>query len=360
MSAARADARHMARALQLARRGLCTTDPNPRVGCVLAQGDLIVGEGWHEVAGGPHAEVDALRQAGARAAGATACVTLEPCHHHGRTPPCTAALIDAGVARVVVAMTDPDPRTAGAGIEALRSAGIEVVTGVMADEARALNPGFISRHQRGRPFVRCKLGMTLDGRIATAGGESKWITSAEARADVQRLRARSSAIMTGIGTVLADDPALTLRRNGIRQPLRVVVDSRGRLPATARMLTLPGRTLVAGLAATVPGDAAPEVEYLALPADGDGRVELSALMAGLAEREVNELLLEAGPTLSGAMLAAGLIDELVIYIAPKLLGDNARGLFSLPDLMRLDQAVDLEIIEVRAVGRDWRITATTG
>lgn len=368
------DQAHMARALELARRGLYTTDPNPRVGCVIVRDGEVIGEGWHEFAGGPHAEVHALRQAGARAAGATAYVTLEPCNHQGRTPPCSDALIAAGIARVVAAMTDPDPRTAGAGLERLRVAGLEVECGVLESAAIALNPGFVCRHRLGRPLVRCKLGMTLDGRTATASGESRWITSPEARHDVQRLRARSSAIMCGIGTVLADDPALTVRageRSGpdddalaaaaaIRQPMRVIVDSHGRTPADARLLKVSGRVLIASLngsEASADGRSASAIERLCLPADASGRVDLQALLHALAERHINELLLEAGPTLSGAMLSAGLVDELVIYMAPRLLGDRARGLFTLPWLDRLDQAVGIEISDMRAVGSDWRITA---
>jgi diaminohydroxyphosphoribosylaminopyrimidine deaminase / 5-amino-6-(5-phosphoribosylamino)uracil reductase len=363
----------MARALELARHGLYTTDPNPRVGCVLARDGEVVGEGWHEYAGGPHAEVQALRDAGGRAAGATAYVTLEPCRHHGRTPPCTDALIEAGIRRIIAAMPDPDPRTAGEGLAQLRAAGIAVESGLFAAEAEALNPGFVSRHRRGRPFVRCKLGMTLDGRVAAASGESRWITAAAARRDVQRLRARSSAIMTGIGTVLADDPALTVRaeelfavdgnagidRSRLRRPLRVIVDSRLRLPASARMLAQPGPVVIATAAecerAGLPGREGVEIRCFA--ANGDGRVDLAALLAFLAGRHVNELLLEAGPTLSGAMVAAGLVDELVIYLAPKMLGDSARGLFTLPGLERLDQAIGVTVADVRAVGENWRITA---
>ncbi len=360
----------MARALALAARGLYTTDPNPRVGCVLVRDGEVVGEGFHEVAGGPHAEAVALQAAGGRAAGATAYVTLEPCRHHGRTPPCTDALIAAGVRRVVAAMGDPDPRTAGAGFAQLRAAGIAVDTGLLIAEAEALNAGFVSRHRRGRPFVRCKLGMTLDGRTATASGESRWITSAAARRDVQRLRARSSAILTGIGTVLTDDPSLTVRVDElfaggdaggfddarIRQPLRVVADSGLRIAASARVLSQAGPTLIAtavsGGRADLDG-----VEVCRIDADARGRVDPAALLAFLAGRQVNELLLEAGPTLCGAFIAAGLVDELVLYLAPKLLGDTARGLFTLPGLERLDQAVGLKIIDVRAVGDDWRITA---
>lgn len=358
----------MALALQLARRGWYTTRPNPRVGCVLARDGEIVGLGWHERAGGPHAEAAALAQAGARARGATAYVTLEPCCHHGRTPPCADTLIAAGVRRVVAAMTDPNPQVAGAGIRRLREAGIEVEVGLMGAEAAALNPGFILRHRAGRPYVRAKLAMTLDGRTAAADGRSQWITGAAARRDVQRLRARSCAIVTGIGTVLADDPALTLRPDEldpgefaphvdartIPPPLRVIVDSRGRTPARARLLAAPGPVLIATAGAE--GDAEGPVEYGCFPGP-DGRVDLSALLAGLAQRQVNEVLLEAGAVLSGAMLRAGLIDELVLYIAPKLLGERGRALFDLGEVLALGQAVPLAIADLRAVGDDWRLTA---
>ncbi len=369
----RDDRAWMARALALAARGLYTTDPNPRVGCVLVRDGAIVGEGFHEYAGGPHAEAVALAAAGSRAAGATAYVTLEPCRHHGRTPPCSEALIAAGVQRVVAAMGDPDPRTAGAGFAQLRAAGIAVDDGVLEAEALALNPGFASRHRLGRPFVRCKLGMTLDGRTATASGESRWITSAAARRDVQRLRARSSAILTGIGTVLVDDPSLTVRIDElfdgneaatcdparIQSPLRVIADSGLRIPASARILSPGARALVATAVSAERADLASRAGVVVrrVAAGADGRIEPAALLGVLAEYQVNELLLEAGPTLCGAFLAAGLIDELVLYMAPKLLGDTARGLFTLPGLDRLDQAVGLQIVDIRAVGDDWRITA---
>lgn len=351
---------HMARAVVLAARGLDTTDPNPRVGCVLVRDGRVVGEGWHERAGGPHAEVMALKAAGDEARGATAYVSLEPCNHWGRTPPCTEALIHAGVKRVVAAMEDPDPRTAGGGLAALSAAGVEVGCGLLEKEAAALNPGFIMRHRRGRPWVRCKLGMTLDGRTATATGESKWITGEAARRDVHLLRARSSAIMTGIGTVLADDPSLTVRVDGLpveRQPLRVIVDSSLRSPGDARVLDGPGQTLIAGTLAA-PHRADFEVRTgVEVVRCGVERVDLAALLSLLAERQINEVLLEAGPTLCGAMLEAGLVDELVFYVAPKLLGDAARGMFVLPGVERLDRAVKLVIDDMRAVGDDWRIVA---
>jgi diaminohydroxyphosphoribosylaminopyrimidine deaminase/5-amino-6-(5-phosphoribosylamino)uracil reductase len=357
-----ADYEYMARALQLAERGLYTTDPNPRVGCVLVRDGVIVGEGWHERAGESHAEVLALRVAGEQARGATAYVTLEPCSHHGRTPPCADALIAAGVKEVVAAMQDPNPQVAGGGLARLQSAGIQTRSGVLSTQAEALNPGFISRMRRGRPYVRCKLAMSLDGRTAMASGESKWITGAEARADVQQLRARSSAIMTGIGTVLADDPSLNVRMDDVevaRQPLRVVLDHELRMPITARMLRLAGKTLIFAVSeAEAPREAllAAGAEIVLLEAR-DGRLLIKDVLEVLAVREINEVLVEAGATLSGALLAAGLIDELVIYMAPQILGDAARGLFHLPGLVRMEQKLGLVIQDIRQVGQDWRITA---
>lgn len=360
-----ADYEFMARALQLARRGLYTTDPNPRVGCVVVRDGEIVGEGWHARAGEAHAEIHALQAAGERARDATVYVTLEPCCHQGRTPPCTQALIDAGPSRVVAGLEDPNPRVSGQGLAKLRAAGIEVESGVLAEQSGALNPGFVSRMARGRPFVRCKLAMSLDGRTAMASGQSQWITGEAARADVHRLRACSSAIVTGIGTVLADDPSLTVRLDdeapagGWRQPLRVVLDPHLSTPTGARMLALPGRTIVA-TAVEEPGIAeqlqAGGAEVLVLPG-ARGGVDLQVLMERLAGEEINEVLLETGATLSGAMLRAQLIDELVLYMAPHLMGDGARGLFHLPGLDRMEQRAHVEILDMRAVGRDWRVTA---
>ncbi len=356
------DHAYMSRALQLAERGLFTTDPNPRVGCVLVRDGVIVGEGWHERAGEPHAEVLALHAAGDRVRGATAYVTLEPCCHQGRTPPCADALIAAGVAEVVVAMQDPNSLVAGGGLAKLQAAGIQTRSGVLSAQAEELNAGFVSRMRRGRPFVRCKLAMSLDGRTAMASGESKWITGAQARTDVQRLRARSSAIMTGIGTVLADDPSLNVRldeNDAARQPLRVVLDHQLRMPADAHMLKLPGKTLIFAVSEAE----APRVALLAAGAEivllepRDGRMQLADVLEVLAMREINEVLLEAGATLSGAMLQAGLIDELVIYMAPQLLGDSARGLFHLPGITAMDQKLGLDVRDIRKVGNDWRVTA---
>ncbi|KAF0192124.1 MAG: riboflavin biosynthesis protein RibD [Gammaproteobacteria bacterium] len=362
----------MAMALRLAGRGMYTTMPNPRVGCVLVRDGDVVGEGWHEAAGQAHAESRALAAAGARARGATAYVTLEPCSHHGRTGPCADALIAAGVARVVVAMIDPNPLVAGAGAARLRDAGIQVDSGLLEEQAASLNPGFIRRMRDQRPYVRCKMAMSLDGRTAKAGGESRWITGDAARLDVQRLRARSCAIMTGIDTVLADDPSLTVRWQALaagdcatpgntpaRQPLRVVVDTNLRLSPTARLLGLPGKTLVA----TATEDCA---RYEALARSGarvacfpltGAQVDLSELLRYLAEQGMNEILLEAGATLAGAMLQRRLIDEFVIYVAPVLMGSDARALFNLPGLAAMADNIALAIRDIRKVGDDWRVSA---
>ena len=361
----------MARALRLAERGRYTTHPNPRVGCVLVRGGERVGEGFHRRAGEPHAERNALAMAGDRARGATAYVTLEPCCHQGRTPPCTEALIGAGVARVVVAMQDPNPLVAGKGIRALRQAGIEVRTGVMEARARLLNPGFIRRMQQGRPWVRCKLAMSLDGRTAMASGESQWITGPAARRDVQRLRAASDAIVTGIGTVLADDPSLNVRIPAtelpglapevpLPQPLRVVLDPALQIPPGARLLQLPGPALIAA------HESAPQerrqalrragVEVEALPG-GPDHIDLDRLLRLLGRRQINEVLIEAGPTLAGAALQAGVIDELILYAAPHIMGSEARGLFRLPGLTAMEQRIGLKITDLRMVGDDMRISA---
>lgn len=362
---AKPDYQYMARALQLAERGLYSTDPNPRVGCVLVRDGEVVGEGWHMRAGEPHAEVHALRAAGERGRGATAYVTLEPCAHHGRTPPCADALIEAGVARVVAAMSDPNPQVAGKGLQRLVEAGIAVQSGLMEAQAQALNAGFVMRMRHGRPYVRCKLAMSMDGRTAMASGESKWISGEEARADVHRLRARSSAIVTGVGTLLSDDPSLTIRHaheppeGGWRQPLRVVLDPHLSTPESASMLRQPGRTWIVTATdepALAQRLAAAGAEVVLLPGSADA-IDLALLLERLAGEQINEVLLETGATLSGAMLRAGLMDELVLYMAPHLMGDSARGLFHLPGLDSMEQRIELEISDVRAVGRDWRITA---
>ncbi len=364
------DCAHMARAIHLAEQGLYTTDPNPRVGCVLVRQGQTVGEGFHRRTGEPHAERNALETAGSYAKGATAYVTLEPCCHQGRTPPCTQALIEAGVSRVVAAMRDPNPRVAGKGLEQLAQAGIEVEYGLLEAQARALNPGFVKRMEQARPYLRCKLAMSLDGRTAMASGESKWITSSAARKDVQRLRARSSAVMTGVESVLRDDPSLNVRLGAgelrgvvsdteVRQPVRVVLDSRLRLPPAARMLSLPGQVLVICTDASSPRALPLETAGVRLKevAQDAGRVDLDAALRYLAEQEINEVLLETGPTLAGSVLSAGLIDELVIYLAPHIMGDGAQGLFRLPWLKRMQDRIGLRITDVRAVGEDWRISA---
>jgi diaminohydroxyphosphoribosylaminopyrimidine deaminase/5-amino-6-(5-phosphoribosylamino)uracil reductase len=356
------DIEMMRRALCLAEKGLYTTDPNPRVGCVLVKAGEIVGEGWHAVAGGPHAEIVALQQAGELAGGATAYVTLEPCCHHGKTPPCSDALIAAGVARVVVAMQDPNPLVAGQGLQQLERAGIETASGLLQAQAEALNPGFVQRMRIGRPYIRCKLAMSLDGRTAMASGESQWITGSAAREDVHRLRARSSAIMSGIGTILKDDPSLTVRLPddvAVRQPLRIVLDPHLSTPEDAKFLQQPGESLI--VTACVEEAVQQRLrqagaEVICLP-NGHDAVDLVALMRVLAERGVNEILMETGAILSGAVLHAGIIDELIVYMAPKLMGDKARGLFHTPGLDLLADAVELDIQDIRAVGDDWRITA---
>lgn len=355
MNAAAIDARHMAQALILARRGLFTTHPNPRVGCVIARNDEVVGEGWHEAAGGPHAEVVALRAAGERARGATAYVTLEPCCHHGRTSPCSDALIAAGIARVVAATRDPNPRVAGGGLMQLEKAGIVVDVGLMEAAARELNRGFFARMQRGRPWVRIKLAASLDGRTALANGASQWITSEDARRDVQQWRAQSDAILTGSGTVLADNPRLTVREIPLRrQPLRAVIDSALRIDPNARVLREPGKTLVF-TRATRALDAGDAVEVIRQP--GSGRVDLSQAMKVIAEREINEIWVEAGPGLSGALLKEGLVDEIIVYLAPRLFGDRAQGMFGLGVIEDIEVAPKLKIVDARAVGQDWRVRA---
>lgn len=350
----------MARALQLARQGLYTTDPNPRVGCVLVKDGEIIGEGWHQRAGLSHAEVEALNNA-PDAQGATAYVTLEPCSHFGRTPPCCDALINAGISRVVVAMQDPNPLVAGQGLQRLRAAGIDVVCGVLEQDAQLLNQGFIKRMTQQRPWVRSKLAMSLDGRTAMASGESKWITSAQARADVQRLRAESSAILTGINTVLADDPALTARVDeDVVQPLRVVLDSRLAMPVDAQLVNVPGRTLI--LTSSTDDDKKQALqqagfEIYVIP-EHQGRLDLRQVMTFLAEQQINEVLVEAGPTLNGALLAENLVDEWVIYMAPCVLGDQGRGLFTLPNMNTMADKKNLNLADVRQVGPDLKLTFT--
>ncbi len=346
----------MQRACDLARKGLYTTTPNPRVGCVLVGNGRLLAEGYHYRAGLAHAEVAALAEAGDSARGATAYVTLEPCNHQGRTGACSEALIAAGVAEVVYGMQDPNPLVAGSGLARLADAGVRVRGPVLEEQVQALNPGFIKRMTCGLPWVRCKLAMSLDGRTAMASGESQWITGAEARAEVQAWRAQSCAIVTGVGTVLADDPALTVRdpRFGpaARQPLRVVVDSRGRTPPQARLLAEPGQTLIAVAGSNL---AVPGAQCRPLPSE-QGRVNLLALLQMLAAEACNEVMIEAGPVLAGEFLRQGLIDELLIYMAPKLMGNSARPLFGL-NITGMADALPVTIDSITAVGADWRIVA---
>lgn len=372
----------MAEALRLARKGLYTTDPNPRVGCVIADGTQISGRGWHAAAGGPHAEIAALQDAALRRPaaplrGQTAYVTLEPCSHHGRTPPCADALVAAGIARVVIACADPNPRVNGGGVARLRAAGVEVQSGLMAAAAAALNCGFLMRMQAGRPWVRVKSAISLDGRTALRNGESRWISSEQSRRDVQHWRARSSAILTGIGTVLADDPRLDARledsaeaatetaveaaveaavEGNVLQPLRVVADSRWRTPPASRILQDPTRTLLAG-DRDQPVPAALQAlgaRCLPLPARS-GRVDLEALLRALAELEINEVQVEAGARLCGALLGAGLVDEWLVYQAPVLLGDGGPGLAALGPLESMAERTHLEVLETTHFGDDLRI-----
>jgi diaminohydroxyphosphoribosylaminopyrimidine deaminase / 5-amino-6-(5-phosphoribosylamino)uracil reductase len=355
-----ADRQHMSRALELARRGLYTTDPNPRVGCVLVKNGNVVGEGWHERAGGPHAEAAALAAAGDAAQGSTAYVTLEPCDHHGRTPPCSLALVAAGVLRVVYTIDDPNPAVAGNGAARLRAQGIVVESGLMAAEAEALNPGYLKRRRTGRPFVRVKVAASLDGRTALASGESRWITSKVARTDAQYFRARSSVVLTGIGTVLADDPAMNVRiEESRRQPLRAVLDSSLRMSPESRIVNRQGEVLVLGVHDDAQRREALQrkgVEVALLP-QHDGRPDLVAALELFGRREMNEVWVEAGATLAGAFVREKLFDELVVYLAPTLLGSDARPLLCLPALAQLDARMKLRFTECVRVGDDLRITA---
>jgi diaminohydroxyphosphoribosylaminopyrimidine deaminase / 5-amino-6-(5-phosphoribosylamino)uracil reductase len=350
----------MARALELAARGQYSADPNPRVGCVLAQGERIVGEGWHERAGEPHAEPRALLAAGGAARGATAFVTLEPCAHFGRTPPCSQALIDAGVSRVVYALQDPNPRVAGAGALQLRAAGIAVKSGLLAIEAEQMNRGYLCRMRKGRPYVRVKLAASLDGHTALASGESRWITSKAARQDVQHYRALSSVVLTGVGTILADDPALNVRLEAsTRQPLRVVLDSSLRTPSDSRVLHREGAVLLYGATDHVERRHSLERQNASIEmrAGKSGRVDLDAVLHDLAARQANEVWVEAGATLAGAFIREQLFDELVIYLAPTLLGHGARPLLELPALQRLEDRPRLRFTSFVSIGDDLRITA---
>ena len=358
MSFSAADHAFMARALRLARKGLFTTTPNPRVGCVIVKDDIVVGEGWHTRAGEAHAEIHALNAAGTAARGATVYVTLEPCSHHGRTPPCADALIEADVARVVAAMRDPNPQVGGNGLQQLRAAGIDTADGLMEMEARELNIGFVSRMTRGRPWVRLKLAASLDGKTALNNGRSRWITGPDARRDGHAWRARACAILTGAGTVRDDDPRLTVRDvDTDRQPLRVVVDSHLETPTTARILE-GGDALVAAAsedAAKIAALRAAGAEVLVLP-NPNGKVDLPRLLQALAGRGVNELHVEAGHKLNGSLLREGLVDELLLYFAPTILG-SGREMFPLPELTDLCGRRDLKIVDLRRVGSDIRILA---
>lgn len=367
------DYRMMSRALQLAARGLYTTHPNPRVGCVIVQGEEIVGEGWHQVAGQGHAEVNALRVAGNAALGATVYVTLEPCAHHGRTPPCADTLVNAGVGRVIGAMQDPNPRVSGGGFGRLRAAGIEVKSGLLEAQAETLNPGFLKRMRNGLPWVRIKSGISQDARTAMASGESQWITSASARVDVQRWRARSEAIITGVETVLADDPSMTVRLDAWpadevtpwgwpdgfepMQPLRVVLDTHLRTPPTAKLLCERGDTLIvhcdnhpAREAALVAAGA----KLLKMPLE-NGRIALRPLLEWLAQQEINEVLVEAGAIVAGAFLQSGLADEWVVYQAPCLLGSEARPALQMMGMSSMADKLSLQLMDVRQIGPDLRL-----
>jgi len=351
---------YMSKALQLARKGLYSTQPNPRVGCVIVLNNEIIGEGYHQHAGGPHAEIHALNQAGLKVKGATAYVSLEPCSHHGKTPPCADALVDAGIKRVVCAMLDPNPLVAGRGIEKLKQAGVETESGLMQLEAEAINPGFIKRMKTELPFVRIKLAMSLDGRTAMASGESKWITGSHARADVQKFRARSSVVLTGSGTVIADDPSMNVRVSAedlqmdggvknVHQPLRAIVDSQLSVSLNSKIFKQSGETLVFSTQ---------QAKHAITLAEKNNKIDLHELLKYLAnEHQANEVHVEAGSELCGALLAENLVDEIVVYMAPHIMGDSAKGLFHLPALDKMSERLGLEIKDIRSIGKDWRITA---
>ena len=354
------DAFFMARALKLAEKGLYTTDPNPRVGCVIVKQDRILGEGWHRRSGGPHAEVEALAHIQENARGATAYVTLEPCCHHGKTPPCVAALIHAGISRVVCATEDPNPLVAGKGLKQLQDAGIEVQSGLMRAGSEALNPGFFKRMRSGLPFIRSKIAMSLDGRTAMASGESQWITGKDARRDVHYLRARSSAIMTGIGTVLADRPQLTVRLNDLNEyvpPLRVILDTHLRTPQDISLVQ-------DGLETLIVTSRSPEaswskfdnVDFLQLPSEISKKAGMPLILQHLSERGINEIMVEAGPKLNGSLLSENWADEWILYIAPKILGDEGKGLFHLPQLSSLSEAPQLHLTQHQVIGDDQKMT----
>lgn len=355
------DHKLMARALRLAKHGIATTQPNPRVGCVIVKEGKIISEGWHEKAGCAHAEIMALQQAGDQARGATAFITLEPCSHHGKTPPCTDELIASGISEVIVAMQDPNPLVAGQGMQKLSQSGIKVRIGLLQEQAEKLNRGFISRMTRGRPWMTVKLAASLDGRTAMNSGESRWITGPQARADVQKLRAASSAVMTGSGTVLADDPSLTVRLEGIDwQPLRVVLDSHLSISDSAKIFK-DGQPLLIATAAAEDDDRFQQLKGLGVDIRGfpgpAGRVDTLSLLKCLADDySCNEVLIEAGSVVCGSMLADRLVDEIVLYLAPVIMGSSAKGLFDIPGLDAMSQKIHLSVKDVRAVGQDWRFT----
>ena len=352
----------MQQAIRLAKKGLFTTDPNPSVGCVIVNDGEIVGEGWHQLAGEAHAEINALKQAGSKAKDATVFVTLEPCSHTGKTPPCAEALIEAGVKKVIAAMKDPNPLVAGSGLKKLQDAGIATEDGLLEAQARELNPGFIKRMESGRPFVRVKLAMSLDGRTAMASGESKWISGEASRNDVQRLRAQSSAILTGIDTVLADDPSMNVRlsdtdsvKEAIRQPKRIVLDTQFRMPMDAKIASIEGQCIVY---TTMNVDNKSSYPFIIETCEAqNGKIDLQYLMNDLAKKEINLLHVEAGSVLCGALLKNDLVDEIVIYMAPHIMGDNAKGLFHLPGLEQMKDRISLKIKDVRSIGNDIRIIA---
>lgn len=353
------DHRFMAHALRLAERGLYTTTPNPRVGCVIVRDGVVVGEGWHERAGEPHAEVHALRGAGERARGATAYATLEPCNHTGRTPPCATALIQSGVARVVAAMADPNPLVAGTGLRALSDAGLETAVGLLESQAQELNIGFVSRMRRGRPWLRMKVAASLDGKTALNNGASQWITGDGARRDGHLWRARSCGILTGIGTVKDDDPQLTVRAvETPRQPKKILIDSRLDVPLDAKIFDGSDVLIFCATAASekLAQLADKNATVLQLP-DERGKVNLAAMAQELGKRGCNEILVEAGSKLNGSLLSANLVDELLIYLAPHLLGENARGMFGLREMTMLSERCELEIKDLRQIDGDIRITA---
>ncbi|MCB1948877.1 bifunctional diaminohydroxyphosphoribosylaminopyrimidine deaminase/5-amino-6-(5-phosphoribosylamino)uracil reductase RibD [Nitrosomonas sp.] len=356
-----ADYTFMAQALQLAEKGLYTTTPNPRVGCVITQDDQIVGSGWHEKAGQAHAEINALAMAGDKARGATVYVTLEPCTHHGRTPPCVEALIRAAVARVVIAMEDPNPLVSGSGIQTLKQVGIEVQSGLLQEQAWALNSGFVKRMQHRRPWVRLKIAVSLDGKTALNNGQSQWISSEAARIDGHRWRARSCAVLTGIGTILSDNPQLTVRHiSASRQPKKVIIDNRLAIPADARVLQ--GEDVFIFTASVEETSKIDRLEKTdtaqVIVFEGSGRrVNLNSMIETLAKLGLNEILVEAGTGLSGALIQDGLVDELIVYMAPSLLGSEAKNMFQLPEMVNLDQKIALSIEDVRMIGRDIRIIA---